>query len=53
VDEDRPLQLEDTKDQIPIPTPSPYSDVELELVEETEKLEQELLFELKRDSKSS
>ncbi|MGA1792744.1 MAG: chromosomal replication initiator protein DnaA [Thermoplasmatota archaeon] len=36
---------------VPVPTKSPYSDQDLDLEEETDRLEQELLFELKRDSK--
>ncbi|MGA1872423.1 MAG: chromosomal replication initiator protein DnaA [Thermoplasmatota archaeon] len=39
--------------QIPVPQRSPYSDQDLDLEEETERLEQELLFELKRDSKTN
>jgi len=38
--------------QVVSPSKSPYSDRDLELEEETDQLEQELLFELKRDSKS-
>jgi chromosomal replication initiator protein len=45
------LPLEEISTPIPVATPSPYSDLELEIAEETDKLEQELLFELKRDSK--
>jgi chromosomal replication initiator protein DnaA len=50
-EEDQPLPLEEISKPVPIATPSPYSDLELEIAEETDKLEQELLFELKRDSK--
>jgi len=38
---------------VPVPTKSPYSDQDLDLEEETDKLEQDLLFEIKRNSKES
>jgi hypothetical protein len=45
--------LEETGTTVPVPSVSPYSDIELDLEEETDKLEQELLFELKKDSSGS
>lgn len=50
VEQEPVTELEETTPEVPVPSPSPYSDIELALDKETDKLEQELLLELKKDS---